>query len=325
MNILVTGGAGYVGSVVAQELIKQHHHVVVLDNLSQGHRGAVSADADFVRADLLDSDTLNSVFQQYSIEAVMHLAAETVVLHSTSDPQRFFQNNVVGSINLLDAMLKNRVSKIIFSSSAAVYGECGDSPIEEKACKAPVNAYGDSKLIFEGILSRYGEAYGIEYVCLRYFNAAGATERLGEDHRPETHLIPAILKAALTGNPVTIFGTDYATADGTCVRDFVHVEDIGRAHVLALNRADEFSGRAYNLGNQRGYSVLEVVNMARKITLINIPIKISNRRTGDPAVLVASSARARQDLGWEPELSGLDAIIKSAWDWMQKHPNGYDS
>jgi len=325
MNILVTGGAGYVGSVEAQELVKRHHTVVVLDNLSQGHREAIISEANFVQADLRDTQALDNIFRQYKIEAVMHMAAETVVLHSTSDPQRFFQNNVVGSINLLDGMLNNHVNIIIFSSSAAVYGEHNDSPLEEEACKVPMNAYGDSKLIFEGILSRYGEAYGLKYICLRYFNAAGATERLGEDHRPETHLIPTVLKAAMTGSPVTIFGADYATSDGTCVRDFVHVEDIGRAHLLALEKAVEFSGRAFNLGNQRGYSVLEVVNKAEEITRVNIQLKLSNRRPGDPAVLVASSARARQDLGWEPKLSGLGTILSSAWDWIQKHSNGYDS
>jgi UDP-glucose 4-epimerase len=323
VNILVTGGAGYVGSIVVEELIKHHHQIIVLDKLSQGHREAVLPGAEFLNADLCNAQALDSVFHQHEIEAVMHLAAETVVMDSFSDPQRFFQNNVIGSIILLDAMLKNHVNKIIFSSSAAVYGEHDDSPILEEDYKVPVNAYGDSKLIFEGILLRYEKAYGIKYICLRYFNAAGATERLGEDHRPETHLIPAVLKAALMGNPITIFGRDYVTVDGTCVRDFVHVEDIARAHVLALNTVDEFSGRVFNLGNQRGYSILEVVNMAREITRINIPCEFSSRRPGDPAILIANSTRARQDLGWKPELSGLNTIITSAWDWIRRHPDGY--
>jgi UDP-glucose 4-epimerase len=323
LNILVTGGAGYVGSVVVEELIKRRHQIVVLDNLSQGHRRAVSPDAEFVEADLLDVQALQGIFQRYKFDSVMHLAAETVVLHSTSDPKRFFRNNVVGSFNLLDAMLDNNVDKIIFSSSAAVYGEHNDGPIDEEASKVPSNAYGDSKLIFEGVLSRYWKAYGIKYICLRYFNAAGATETLGEDHRPETHLIPNVLKAALAGNPVTICGMDYPTADGTCLRDFVHVKDIGLAHVLALEKADTFSGGAYNLGNQRGYSVLEIVNKAKEITEVNIPYKLSSRRPGDPPKLVANSARARHDLGWEPERSDLDHIIKSAWDWIRKYPAGY--
>jgi UDP-glucose 4-epimerase len=325
MNILVTGGAGYIGSVVVEELIRRGHRVVVLDNLRQGHREAVLSGTELVEADLLDTQAIKRVFSRYEFEAVMHLAAETVVGYSTSDPQRFFQNNVVGGINLLEAMLNSHVNKIIFSSSAAVYGEHGGSPLEEEANKVPVNAYGDSKLIFEGILSRYEKAYGLKYVSLRYFNAAGATERLGEDHRPETHLIPAVIKAAMTGKAVSIYGADYPTADGTCVRDFVHVGDIGHAHVLALEKAEEFSGRAYNLGNQRGYSVLEVAAKAREITGVDMPFIFSNRRPGDPAVLVASSARARQDLGWVPALSGLDTIIGSTWDWMRKHPEGYGS
>ena len=326
MNILVTGGAGYVGSIVSEKLIEQCHRVVVLDNLSQGHRSAVPPGADFVLADLGDLHTLETLFQQYKIEAVMHMAAETVVEYAASDPQRFFQNNVAGGLNLLDGMLKHQVRKIVFASSAAVYGESGNTPLEEDATKTPLNAYGDSKLMFESILARYGKAYGIKHISLRYFNTAGATEHLGEDHRPETHLIPNVLRAALKGNsPVNVFGTDHATADGTCVRDFIHVEDIARAHILALEKIEEFAGRAYNLGNQRGYSVLEVVNKAREVTGVDIPLKLSNRRPGDPAVLVASSTRARQDLGWEPELSRLEDTIKSAWDWMQKHPNGYGS
>jgi len=225
--------------------------------------------------------------------------------------------------------LSHHADKIIFSSSAAVYaavyGDNGGSLIDEESPKAPVNAYGESKLMFESILSRYGKAYGIKHISLRYFNAAGATLRLGEDHKPETHLLPCVLEAAMTGKALSVYGADYATADGTCVRDYVHVEDIAHAHILALEKLDGYSGRAFNLGNQRGYSVMEVLNRAREITGINIPINISGRRPGDPATLIASSARARQELGWKADKSDLDTIIRSAWDWKREHPHGYGS
>jgi UDP-glucose 4-epimerase len=325
MNVAVTGGAGYVGSVVTEELIRRGYRVVVLDNLGQGHRGALLPDADFIRTDISDRQSLKEAFSRFKIEAVMHLAGETIVAYSATDPQKFFQNNIAGGINLLNCMREQGITKIIFSSSAAVYGEPRRTPVEEDADKQPVNAYGDSKWMIERILNWYGKAYGLQHISLRYFNAAGASERLGEDHRPETHLIPAILKAALNGSgPLDIFGADYPTRDGCCVRDYVHVRDIGRAHILALEKLEELSGRVYNLGNQQGYSVLEVVSMAKQITGVNLPTRISARRPGDPAVLVASSLRANQELGWQPERSSLEYIIESAWKWLRDHPHGYE-
>jgi len=325
MNVLVTGGAGYVGSIVAEELLNKGYKVVILDNLQQGHKEAVLPEAELVTADICDAEALGRDFHRYQIDAVMHMAAETVIEYSMTDPRRYFHNNIVGGINLLDIMLKHQVDKLIFSSSAAIYGEPQSTPIEEDHPKLPVNSYGESKLMFEQILNWYGKAYGLKHVSLRYFNAAGATELLGEDHRPETHLIPNVLKAALDkDNPVSIFGTDYPTKDGSCIRDYVHITDIAQAHILALERIEQLSARAYNLGNGEGYSVLEVLEAAKKVTGTDIPIEISPRRPGDPAVLVASSERARSELGWKPQFTELGSIVDSAWKWMRKHPKGYE-
>ena len=324
MNILVTGGAGYVGSIVTEELLRGTHQVIVVDNLEQGHKGAVLPKAEFVIANIRDAQSLDDIFRRFKIDAVMHMAAETVVEYSMTDPKRYFQNNVVGGINLLDTMLKHNVYKFMFSSSAAVYGEPQSTPIEEDHPKVPVNSYGESKLIFERILAWYGEAYGLKHISLRYFNAAGASGLLGEDHHPETHLIPNVLKAALNDNPVPVFGADYPTKDGSCIRDYIHVVDIARAHILALNKIESFSGRVYNLGNGEGYSVFEVVDIARKVSGADIPMEISPRRKGDPAVLVASSNLAKEELGWKPDYPDLESIIESAWKWMKKHPDGYE-
>jgi len=325
MNILVTGGAGYVGSVVAEKLLQQGYYVIILDNLQQGHKGAAPPEAELVLADICEAQALEDVFHRFKIDAVMHMAAETVVGYSMSDPKRYFRNNIVAGINLLDAMLKHEVYKFVFSSSAAVYGDPKSIPIEEDHPKLPVNSYGESKLMFEHILEWYGKAYGLKHISLRYFNAAGATELLGEDHRPETHLIPNVFKAALDkNNPVSLFGTDYPTKDRSCTRDYVHVMDIAQAHILALEKIEQLSGRAYNLGNGEGYSVFEVVETAKKVTGADIPVKISSRRPGDPAVLVASSRRAKEELGWSPEFPQLEVIIESAWKWMRKHPEGYE-
>lgn len=323
MNILVTGGAGYVGSVVTKELEKQRHRVIVLDNLQQGHREAVPSGSELIVADIRKAEVLDKAFHQAKIDAVMHMAAESVVEYSLTDPRRYFQSNIIGGIKLLDSMLKYGISKLIFSSSAAVYGEPHNVPITEDHPQMPLNAYGESKLIFERILKWYGRAYGLKHISLRYFNAAGATEHLGEDHRPETHLIPNVLKAALKNSPVTIFGTDYPTKDGSCIRDYVHVIDIAEAHVSALEKVDELSGGSYNLGNGDGYSVLQVMAEARQVTKIEIPSRVSRRRLGDPAVLVASSDRARAELGWKPKFSDLETIIQSAWQWLREHPDGY--
>ena len=326
MNILVTGGAGYVGSIVAEELLNKGYRVIIVDNLQQGHKEAVLHEAELVTADICDTEALGRVFHRYQIDAVMHMAAETVVEYSMTDPKRYFHNNIVGGIELLDAMLKHEVYKLVFSSSAAVYGDPQSIPVEEDHPKLPVNSYGESKLMFERILEWYGKAYGLKHVSLRYFNAAGASEFLGEDHHPETHLIPNILKAALSKNsPVSIFGTDYPTKDGACIRDYVHVVDIAQAHILALGNLEKMNDRAYNLGSGEGYSVLEVVEVARKVTHLEIPVKISARRRGDPAILVASARRAKSELGWKPKFPQLEPIIESAWSWMKRHPRGYGS
>jgi len=341
MKILVTGGAGYVGSIVAEGLLKDGCDVLVLDNLQQGHRGAVPEGAEFVSADICDPASLEDVFRRHKFDAVMHMAAETAVEFSITDPWRYFQNNVVGGLNLLEAMRKHQVHKLVFSSSAAVYGEPESTPIVEEHPKAPINAYGETKLMFERILGWYRKAYGLKYISLRYFNAAGASKLLGENHRPETHLIPNILKATLIQPPipnpqpqgpetrdsgfVSIFGTDYPTKDGTAIRDYIHVVDIARAHILALEKLEDLSGRAYNLGNGEGYSVLEVIETAKKVTGIDIPVKVGARRLGDPAVLVASSNLAKTELSWKPQLPELGGIIESAWIWMREHPDGYQS
>ena len=324
MNVLVTGGAGYVGSIVSEELLKEGYKVIVLDNLQQGHEEAVPPGAEFTFADICDSNAIEGIFQRFKIDAVTHMAAETVVEYSVTDPKRCFQNNVVGGINLLGSMLKHGVHKFVLSSSAAVYGESQHSLIKESHPKNPTNAYGESKLMFERVLEWYGKAYGLQHISLRYFNAAGASELLGEDHLPETHLIPNVLRVALHKNGlVPIFGTDYPTKDQSCVRDYVHVLDIAQAHILALEKLESSCDRVYNLGNGQGYSVLEVVDTAKKVTGIDIPVQVSSRRPGDSAVLVASSDRAKSELGWNPEFSELESIIESAWKWIRKHPNGY--
>jgi UDP-glucose 4-epimerase len=325
MRILVTGGAGYIGSIVSEELLENGHHIVVVDNLTQGHRGAVLPGADFVLADICNSALLEDILKRFEIEAVIHLAGDSVVSESSVNPHKFFYNNVVGSISLLDGMLKQGIKKIIFSSSAAVYGESQTMPLTEEEPKVPTNAYGESKLMIEQVLARYGRAYNLKYACLRYFNAAGASGQLGEDHHPETHLIPLVLRAALSAKgPVEVFGTDYPTVDGTCIRDYIHVKDVARAHILALEKLEQSNNAVYNLGSQEGYSVLQVVKAAEKITGHNIPVKRSSRRTGDPARLVACSNRARQEMDWHPVSSDLESIITSAWKWMRNHPNGYE-
>lgn len=323
MNVLVTGGAGYVGSVVTEGLLKAGHRVIVLDNLQQGHRQAVPRGADFVQADISGAGALDSVFNRLPVDAVMHMAGETVVEHSTTDPGRYFSNNVVGGLILLDAMMKHGVRRMVFSSSAAVYGEPRATPIEEDHPREPINAYGLSKLQFEQMMGWYGRAYGLKHVSFRYFNAAGATDERGEDHSPETHLIPNVFKAALGQRPVSVFGTDYPTRDGSCIRDYVHVADIAGAHILALDRIDAVKAAAYNLGNGEGYSVLEVVGAVGRVTGSRIETRMGARRSGDPAVLVAGSARARSELGWAPRFPGLDEIVSSAWAWTRKHPRGY--
>lgn len=324
MRVLVTGGAGYVGSIVTEHLLRQKHQVIVLDNLQQGHREAILSPAEFVSGDICNAEALEDILCRFEINAAMHMAAETVVEYSMTDPKRYFHNNLVGGTNLLNAMLKRGIDKVIYSSTAAVYGEPRSIPIDENHPETPINSYGESKLMFERILQWYGRAYGIRHISFRYFCAAGATELLGEDHRPETHLIPNVLKAALNGNnPVSVFGTDYPTKDGSCIRDYIHVSDIAQAHLLALEKIGHLSGNIYNLGNSNGYSVIEVIKTAEEVVGAKIPVSFCPRRLGDPATLVASSERAKRELGWKPQFSKLEDIIESAWRWLKDHPDGY--
>lgn len=318
MNILVTGGAGYIGSVVVEETLRAGHSTVVYDNLVKGHREMVPPGATFVEGDLLDRPTLERTLGDNKIDAVIHMAAYSLVGESVVDPAKYYSNNVVAGLVLLDAMRECDVSKIVFSSTAAVYGEPEKQPVEESDRTAPTNPYGDTKLAFEHALKAYEKGYGMRFASLRYFNAAGASDLCGEIHDPETHLIPIVLQAAAgTRDHVEIYGDDYPTRDGTCVRDYIHVIDLARAHVKALEILDERSA-TFNLGcGGDGYTVREVIDMAREITGQDIRTKVSARRPGDPAVLIASSSRIRSELGWQPEFQDLRVIIESAWRWMQ--------
>lgn len=323
MRMLVTGGAGYIGSVATEELIKAGYDVVVYDNLTQGHRQAVHPQAVFVEADLADRGALNSVFAEHDIQAVMHFAAHSVVSFSMRDPLRFIRENVGHAINLLEAMAAHDVKRFILSSTANVYGDPERIPIREEDGLAPGSPYGESKLMIERILHWCEVRYGLRYASLRYFNAAGASEAYGEHHHPETHLIPLLLKVALGQREhLDIYGSDYPTRDGTCVRDYIHLIDLAQAHILALEALDEGS-RIYNLGNGEGFTVQEVVATAREVTGHPIPARIAPRRSGDPATLVASSEKIRRELGWEARSPDLREIIESAWRWQQAHPEGY--
>jgi UDP-glucose 4-epimerase len=324
--VLVTGGAGYIGSVVTEELIAAGHAPVVYDDLSKGHRGAAHPEAVFVEAGLDDDATMRRTLEGHGIEAVIHLAASSLVGESVNEPSKYYRNNVVAGLKLLDAMRECEVRRIVFSSTAAVYGEPEKQPIKETDPTVPTNPYGQTKLAFEHALRWYEGAYGIRYASLRYFNAAGATARFGERHDPETHLIPIVLQAAEGRRAhVEIYGEDYATRDGTCVRDYVHVIDLARAHVLALSVLGERSA-VYNLGcGGEGYTVREVVEAAREVTGRDIPVKVGARRAGDPSVLVASSEKIKKELGWSPQFQDLREIVGSAWGWMQSHPNGYET
>ena len=324
MRVLVTGGAGYIGSVVVEELLSDDHEVVVYDNLAKGHRQSVPANVAFIESDLLDRDRLIEAFREHQIEAVIHMAADSLVGESVQKPDKYYRSNVVAGLSLLDAMRHVGVKRLVFSSTAAVYGEPEKQPIEETDLTNPTNPYGETKLTFERALRWYESAYGIRYASLLYFNAAGATDRCGEWHDPETHLIPLVLQAA-TGQRqhVEIYGEDYPTRDGTCVRDYIHVVDLARAHVLALQILGERSA-IYNLGcGGEGYSVREVIEVANEITEREIPTKVGPRRSGDPAVLIASSEKIKRELGWSPQFQDLRKIVDSAWQWLQQHPRGY--
>jgi UDP-glucose 4-epimerase len=324
MNVLVTGAAGYVGSVCAEVLIAQGHRVVVVDNLVEGHRAAVPGGCEFHKCDLFDTDQLNKIFSTSEVQAVMHFAAEALVEKSVREPSTFFRVNVAGGISLLDAMIRHNVKKIVFSSTAAVYGEPKQVPIPEDHPKTPINPYGETKWMFETILADYARYAGLEHVSFRYFNAAGASTERGEAHRTETHVIPKILEAA-AGEiaKFEIRGTDYATPDGTCVRDYVHILDIAEAHTRALTGMERISGEAFNVGNSRGYSIREVVETARRVTGLPIPAVEATRRPGDPAVLVADASKLRRTLGWEPRYSTLESILTTAWAWKRANPKGY--
>ncbi len=322
MRVLVTGGAGYVGSVVVEELARVGHSPRVLDNLQKGHRDALAEGVPFVQGDVADRPLVEALLRDEKIEAVIHMAADSLVGESVTDPAKYWRNNVGGSLALLDSMRAANVRAFVLSSTAAVYGEPEKQPIDEDAALVPTNPYGDTKLTIERVLRTYDVAYGLRSIALRYFNAAGASERCGERHDPETHLIPIVLEVAAGTRPeVSIFGDDYPTPDGTCVRDYIHVLDLARAHVLAIESLGEGGPtRAYNLGcGGDGYSVKQVVETVRAVTGHPVPVKMAPRRAGDPAVLVASSARIQRELGWRPERQDLRVIVESAWRFLRAH------
>lgn len=326
MPILVTGGAGYIGSHTVRALERQKEDVIVVDNLFKGHRQSVK-DSPLIVGDLADKEFLRSVFQKYSIEAVIHFAALSLVGESVNQPDVYFRNNVAYTLNLLDVMKEFSVDKIVFSSTAAVYGEPESVPIEEDHPTNPTSPYGESKLFIEKIFKRYHKAFGLSHISLRYFNAAGADERgdIGEDHNPESHLIPIVLSTLLgKRDRVDVFGTDYPTPDGTCVRDYIHVTDLSNAHVLALNALrQEKKSTSYNLGNGTGFSVMEVIDTIEKVTGQKVPFNKADRRPGDPARLVADSKRITSELNWQPQYPELEKIVESAWQWHKNHPNGF--
>jgi len=326
MNILVTGGAGYIGSVVTEELVRDNHTVTVYDNLTKGHRKAIVASAKFVEGDLLETEKLTKILRENKIEAVIQMAASSLVGESVYEPAKYYHNNVTAGLSLLQAMNAAEVKKIVFSSTAAVFGEPEKQPIEETDATNPTNPYGETKLAFENILKWFENAGNLRFVSLRYFNAAGASEHCGEMHEPETHLIPIILQAAAGEREfIEVYGADYPTPDGTCVRDYIHVVDLARAHIAALPILDERSA-IYNLGcGGRGYSVKEVIDAAESVTGKKISVKYDARRAGDPSVLIASSDKIRRELGWKAEKQDLREIIESAWKWKQNNPNGYEN
>lgn len=323
MKLLVTGGAGYVGSVVASQLVAAGHETVVLDDLSRGHEDAVPEGALLARGSLLDRAFVRETVAG-GFDGVLHFAALSLVAESVEEPERYYRNNVGGTLNLLEAMGEVGVPRLVFSSTAAVYGEPEEVPIPETAPARPTNPYGNSKLAVDRLIGDVARARGLSATSLRYFNVAGASGRLGEDHEPETHLIPLVLQAAAgTREAVKIFGTDYPTRDGTAVRDYIHIEDLGRAHLLAIGAPEPGRHRIYNLGNGAGFSVLQVIEAARAVTGRTIRTEDAPRRAGDPPELVASSDAIRADLGWRPEKPGLEGMISDAWAWMLEHPGGY--
>jgi UDP-glucose 4-epimerase len=321
VKILVTGGAGYIGSVCVEDLLNRGHHVTVFDNLTEGHKNAIDRRAKFVQGDLANKPTLSDLMDTDRPEAVMHFAANALVGESMQNPYKYFYNNVSCGLNLLHAMVENGVKRFVFSSTCATYGIPDTVPIDELAPQKPVNPYGESKLIFEKILRWFDEIHGVTFASLRYFNAAGATEAFGEDHRIETHLIPCVLQVPLGKREhAQVFGTDYPTPDGSCIRDYIHVADLAQAHALALEvKKSDF----FNLGIGGGVSVLEVIDACKKVTGKDIPLVEQTRRPGDPPRLIASAGKAREVLGWRPQFGGIEDIVSSAWSWHVRHPNGY--
>jgi len=328
MSILVLGGAGYVGSHAVYQLIDQGSEVVVIDNLQTGHRDAIHPKANFYEGDIRSREFMRSVFEKENIEAILHFAANSLVGESMIEPLKYFDNNVYGTQVVLEMMKEFNVKHIVFSSTAAVYGEQKMVPIKEEAATIPTNTYGETKLAMEKMISWCEKAFDLRYVSLRYFNVASARSdgQIGEDHNPETHLIPVVLEAALGKRPaVTVFGQDYDTADGTCVRDYIHVEDLIDAHLLALRYLQEGGeSNVFNLGSSQGFSVKEIIECAKEVTGINIPVQFGERRSGDPSTLIASSEKARNVLGWNPTRTSIQQIIRDAWNWHQHHPNGYE-
>lgn len=320
MAILVTGGCGYIGSVCVQKLLEKKNKVIVLDNLNTGHKEILDPKVSFHKGSVLDKELLNRIFNENKIDCVIHFAAITTIEESSTDPSIYFNTNVAGGICLLDVMRKYGCYKIIFSSTAAVFGNPKYTPIDENHPTNPVNSYGSSKLMFEQILYWYKLAYGLNYRIFRYFNAAGATETSGDNHHPENHLIPNVLKVVLgIKKEISIYGNDYDTPDGTCIRDYIHVLDLIDAHILSLENWERNPAATYNLGNENGYSVMEVIEAARKITGHPIPSKFSSRRPGDPPVLIASNFKAKKELNWKPKFLSLEDIITSQWKWQKRN------
>ena len=326
MNVLVTGGAGFIGSVIVAALVDRGHEVTVVDSLYKGHAAAVTPPAELIVLDLADRAAIRRTLAERRIESAIHMAADSLVGESMQNAVKYFRNNDVNSLNLAEAMLAEGVTRLVFSSTAAVYGEPEGGPISEDAGCAPTNVYGESKLAFERVLRWLAAVHGLASISLRYFNAAGATAELGEDHDPESHLIPIVLQVPLGQREhVQLYGTDYATRDGTCIRDYIHVVDLAEAHILALDAlaSGGTQCKAYNLGNGTGYSNREVIEAARRVTGHAIPVQEAPRRAGDPVALVASADRARQELGWQSRFPGIEEIVASAWRWHQRFPHGY--
>lgn len=321
MKIMVCGGAGYIGSACSEYLLDHGHEVVVFDSLITGHEAAIDPRAGFIKGDLADRELLMDSVKDGQFEAIMHFAAFSLVGESMTDPSKYFRNNLCNAINMADAAVAGGVRTIVFSSTAATFGEPDEMPIRETTTQCPINPYGESKLCFEKVLHWYNKAYGLQYAALRYFNAAGATENFGEDHNPESHLIPIILQVAQRKREkIMIYGDDYDTPDGTCVRDYIHILDLAQAHMLALNAPE--SGH-YNLGTGNGLSVKEIIEAARQVTGHAIPAEVAPRRAGDPPRLIACSDLIKAKLGWQPQFENAETIIESVWKWLQKHPDGY--